>query len=171
MICVCTIEHLEVCCHLLPHTKGWILCFVHGSDWNCRVHSKVHVNKAECLSLASKSRQQILLGSNGHLQGICYRPTCSGCRSPITTNGPFCSCNFGPFLMKHRSYEWQKKKNAEILHKSCFYLFWIIGFQFLKLLMPNMKILVRSIPTWITVFLKIHKVDLKFKTYPNNSLI
>ena len=123
------------------------------------------------LSLASKSRQQILLGSNGHLQGICYRPTCSGCRSPITTNGPFCSCNFGPFLMKHRSYEWQKKKNVEILHKSCFYLFWIIGFQFLKLLMPNMKILDRSIPTWITVFLKIHKVDLKFKTYPNNSMI
>ena len=109
--------------------------------------------------------------ANGHLHGNCYRPTCSGCRSPITTNGPFCSCNFGPFLMKHRSYEWQKKKNAEILHKSCFYLFWIIGFQFLKLLMPNMKILVRSIPTWITVFLIIHKVDLKFKTYPNNSMI
>ena len=37
--------------------------------------------------------------------------------------------------------------------------------------MANMKILDRSIPTWITVFLKIHKVDLKFKTYPNNSMI
>ena len=37
--------------------------------------------------------------------------------------------------------------------------------------MPNMKILDRSIPTWITVFLIIHKVDLKFKTYPNNSMI
>ena len=37
--------------------------------------------------------------------------------------------------------------------------------------MHNMKILDRSIPTKITVFSKIHKVDLKFKTYPNNSMI
>jgi hypothetical protein len=37
--------------------------------------------------------------------------------------------------------------------------------------MANMKFLDRSIPTWITVFSKIHKVDLKFKTYPNNSMI
>ena len=37
--------------------------------------------------------------------------------------------------------------------------------------MANMKILDRSIPTKITVFSKIHKVDLKFKTYPNNSMI
>ena len=43
-----------------------------------------------------------------HLHGICYRPTCSGCRSPITRNGLFCSCNFGPFLMNHRSYDGKK---------------------------------------------------------------
>src|SRR5215212_12128439 len=62
-----------------------------------------------------------------HLHGNCYRSTCSGRRSPITSNGPFCSCNFGPFLMKHRSYDWQKKKKyTEILHKSCFYFFLII---------------------------------------------
>jgi hypothetical protein len=51
--------------------------------------------------------------ANEHLHGNCYRSTCSGCRSPITTNGPFCSCNFGSFLMKHRSYDWQIKIHGD----------------------------------------------------------
>ena len=68
--------------------------------------------------------------ANGHLHGNCYRPTCSGCRSPITTNGPFCSCNFGPFLMKHRSYEWQKKKTRRFYIKVVFIYFELLGSNF-----------------------------------------
>src|SRR5215203_3934252 len=65
-----------------------------------------------------------------HLHGNCYRSTCSGRRSPITSNGPFCSCNFGPFLMKHRSYECQKKKTRRFYIKVVFSYFELLGSNF-----------------------------------------
>jgi hypothetical protein len=98
------------------------------------------------LSLASKSRQQILLGSNGHLQGICYRPTCSGCRSPITTNGPFCSCNVGPFLKNHRSYDWQKTKTRRFYIKVVCIYFELLGCNFWNCSWPIWKSLIAPYP-------------------------
>jgi hypothetical protein len=98
------------------------------------------------LSLASKSRQQILLGSNGHLHGICYWPTCSGCRSPITTNGPFCSCNVGPFLKNHRSYDWQKTKTRRFYIKVVCIYFELLGCNFWNCSWPIWKSLIAPYP-------------------------
>jgi hypothetical protein len=96
----------------------------------------------------------------GYLHGNWSGSTYFVDNNPITSNGLFCSCTFGPFSNETRIlWFFSRKKKAEILHTSCFYFSCILVLQLLKLRIPNLKNLNRSIPAWIMVFWKIHEVD------------